>query len=136
MPARRVTVREAEVREDARGFLFEVLRPGHLPEGAAFGQVYVTAALPGQSKGGHWHERKTEWFCAVRGRGLFETRDPRSGDSDSLLLDAGCPAVVCVPPGVAHRFVNTGSEPLVLVIYASEPFDPEHPDAVPFAFPD
>lgn len=134
MSLRGVEVRTLMRHEDKRGFLYEIIRRDNLPPGSELGQIYVTVAFTGETKGSHFHERKTEWCCAVRGRGILEMRDPATGDNEMVFLDENAPVAVKIPPRVAHRFRNIGAEPLTLVVYASEPFDPNNADAVPCAF--
>jgi UDP-2-acetamido-2,6-beta-L-arabino-hexul-4-ose reductase len=38
---------------------------------------------------------------------------------------------VDIPPGYTHNIENTGTEDLVTVMWANEPFDPAKPDTWP-----
>ena len=129
-----VEIQTLSKHEDERGWLVEILRREHLEPDAAFGQIYVTCALPGQAKGSHYHTRKTEWFCVLRGACALDLLDPKTGRRETLALDEASLRTVKIPPGVAHRFRNTGAEALLLLIYSSEPFHEEAPDAVPVSW--
>ena len=61
---------------------------------------------------GHYHaERATgEVYLGLAGRGLLLLQT-EEGETDEQVLERG--AVAYVPPGWAHRTVNTGDEPLV-----------------------
>lgn len=118
--------------EDARGVLWEVLRRDDLGDNG-FGQLYVVIAHPGQTRGNHFHRRKTESFVAVRGRAVLELwpSDQQDFTVREVSLDASIPGVVTVPPGICHRFTNVGNEELIVLAHADEPFDPGDPDTEP-----
>ena len=93
---------------------------GHPPAG----EVYVTSALPGESKGHHYHRRMGEWFSVVQGRGLLLIADPSTGERREVELGADSPRSVYVPAGLAHAIANTGDEALVCVAWAEREHDP------------
>lgn len=104
---------------------------GDLGEHRAFGEIYITAAIPGAVKGNHYHGRTTEWFCLIRGRARLVLRDVAGGSDEEIVLDEAHPRVVQVPPGVAHAIQNVGDGPMHLLAYADWPYDPADPDTVP-----
>jgi glucose-6-phosphate isomerase len=86
-----------------------------LHPGAIDGEYHMTK--------GHYHanRRCSEVYLCLSGRGvlLMQTRD---GETGALTLERGIS--VYVPPGWAHRSVNTGDQPLVL--FALYPADSGH----------
>lgn len=62
---------------------------------------------------GHLHAMRdaAETYIGLRGKGLMLLEDERTGACTSQPLEAN--TIVYVPGFVAHRTVNTGSEPLV-----------------------
>lgn len=130
----RVEVRELRLLPDDRGGFLKVLMRGHLPEPAQFGEIYLTSARRGATKGRHFHELTHEWFCVIRGASRLWLQDvrPTPGAVHVLELTADRPRVVHVPPGVAHAFENPGDEPMVVLAYADRPYDPAATDTVPF----
>ncbi len=130
---KRVTVRPLRPHRDARGGLLKILMRSHLPAHAhTFGEIYISWAEPGAVKANHYHRETWEWFCLIEGEGLLVLEDPQRGERLELALDAEHPLVVTVPPGVAHAFRNTGSGVARLLAYADRPYDPEHPDTIPY----
>ena len=130
---RLVEVRHLKPHRDNRGGLIKILMRQHLPEAArAFGEIYISWAAPGAVKANHYHERTTEWFYLLRGRARLVVEDPRTGERATLRLDEREPAVVTVPPGIAHALVNDGDEPAHLLAYADRPYDPADPDTIPY----
>lgn len=109
---------------DARGSFTEFLRT---PER---GQVSVNLAKPGIIKGNHWHNTKNEKFLVVRGEGLIRFRRVGSSEVTEYRVSGERLTVVDIPTGYTHSIENVGTEDLVTVMWANEPFDPAHPDTI------
>jgi dTDP-4-dehydrorhamnose 3,5-epimerase-like enzyme len=126
-----VEIKELRVHQDDRGWVMEILRSEHVGT-KPFGQIYVTTAHPGISKGNHYHERKTEWFCVLKGRGRLVLESIRTHNRREIPMEEGDFKTVRIPPGVAHGLLNTGDEMLYLLAYIDEAYDPEDPDTLPY----
>lgn len=107
---------------DARGSFTEFLRS---PDR---GQVSINVSHPGITKGNHWHHTKNEKFLVVSGRGVIRFRKPDSTEIIEYPVSGDKLEVVDIPVGYTHSIVNTGDTDMVTVMWANEPFDPEHPD--------
>ena len=114
---------------DQRGSFTEVLRL------AGQGQVSMAITKPGQTRGQHWHHSKWEKFCVVAGEGLIRMRrvglDGQGQPYPTMeyQVSGDEPVVVETLPGHAHSITNLSDiADLVTLIWANEPFDPEHPD--------
>lgn len=107
---------------DQRGSFTELL---HTPDR---GQLSVNIIKPGIVKGNHWHHTKNEKFIVVSGTCVIRFR--RVGDKEvyTYPADAEHPACVDIPVGYTHNIENTGTQDAVVVMWASEIFDPDHPD--------
>jgi UDP-2-acetamido-2,6-beta-L-arabino-hexul-4-ose reductase len=123
-----VNTRSLDLRADARGWLLKILMREHLGASREFGEIYVTAAHPGQVRGNHYHLHTTEWFCVVQGLGRLVTRDMETGEAREVLMSESDPVTVEVLPGVAHSVQNIGSGMMLLLAYADKPYDPDDPD--------
>ena len=124
-----VVVRELEKHEDSRGFLYEILRPEHVnPVQKSFGQIYISAANPGEVKANHYHKKKKEWFLVIAGSGTIALQDIGSGERMELQASGQKPKLIFVPEKVAHAFKNTGHETMVILAYVTEPYNPEDDD--------
>ncbi len=119
-----------ERQSDARGWLIEVLR-GDRTYLNPRGQIYVTTANPGYCKGNHYHKRKTEWFLVIKGQGELIVADIATQATQKIEVDAGTPLLVKVPPLIAHTWVNTGEEPLYILAFIDEAFNPQDSDTYP-----
>ena len=114
---------------DARGSFTEFLRT---PER---GQVSVNVSKPGITKGNHWHMSKWEKFLVVSGKASIKLRkvgadpDGEPYPVDEYVVTGEDMRVVEMIPGYTHSITNlSGTDDLVTVMWANEPFDPENPD--------
>lgn len=108
---------------DARGSFTELLRTANC------GQVSVNISKPGITKGQHWHHTKWEFFIVVSGHGLILER--RIGSDEVIEFEVSGDKIEAVHmlPGYTHNIINlSDTENLVTVMWANEPFDPNHPD--------
>ena len=120
--------RELLRREDSRGWLVKLLMREHIEHKREFGEIYITAATAGQVKGNHYHEQAREWFCVIQGRATMATRVMATGETALTELDALKPEIIEVSPGVAHAFKNSGTEVMLLLAYADDPYNAQAPD--------
>ena len=105
----------------------------HLGSGHSdFGEIYLSASVGGGVKGNHYHERTTEWFCPILGRGRIHTVEVDTGTEEAILLDSEAPVCVRIPPRMAHAIVGHSQNGLVVLAYADKQYDPRDTDTVPF----
>ena len=110
-------------RTDTRGTLAELLKSPH------FGQMFVSRTNPGFTRGNHYHDLKVEKFCVLEGDAVIRFR-PILGDEVIEYRVSGTQfTVVDIPPGMTHSIENVGSGEMIVVFWASEIYDPAHPDA-------
>ncbi|SFZ82197.1 UDP-2-acetamido-2,6-beta-L-arabino-hexul-4-ose reductase [Devosia enhydra] len=110
--------------EDQRGLFAEFLKTGDS------GQVSVFTALPGVTRGGHYHHSKTEKFLVVQGQARFRFRHMVSGETHALETSSDQLQVVETVPGWSHDVTNIGPDQLIVVLWANELFDPARPDTI------
>ncbi len=126
-----LVINKLNVKSDERGWLAEILRKENLQEEKGFGQILVTVAKPGVTKGNHYHKRKEEWFCIIRGKGKLLLKDVTTDECQEVLMGDENMVAVKIPPNVIHAIQNIGDEMLYLLIYIDEPFNPKDPDTFP-----
>jgi UDP-2-acetamido-2,6-beta-L-arabino-hexul-4-ose reductase len=107
---------------DARGQLFEVLRL------AGGGQVFFSTTKPGVIRGNHFHSRKVEWFCVVRGEAVIRLR--RVGDDcvREFRVSGKEPQFISVPALYTHQIENIGDDDLLTMFWCNEIFQPGDTD--------
>lgn len=108
--------------EDQRGVFVEMLKT---PDA---GQFSFFTAHPGITRGGHYHHSKTEKFLVIKGQALFRFRHMHSGQTHELLTTGQQPQIVETVPGWTHDITNTGTDEMVVMLWANEIFDRNRPD--------
>lgn len=123
-----VKVSTLDIKKDERGWLAEVIRKEELVRDKGFGQFMVTTAFPGCMKGNHYHTRKFEWYCVLKGEAKLVLVDNKSREREELILSEHQLKTVRIPPHVSHAIENIGTEMMYLLIYTDEPYDEEDAD--------
>ena len=108
---------------DDRGSFTELLKTANC------GQFSVNISKPGITKGQHWHHTKWEFFIVVSGHGLIQERKIGTDEVIEFEVSGNKIEAVHMLPGYTHNIINLSeTENLVTVMWANEPFDPNHPD--------
>ncbi|MBQ8082454.1 MAG: NAD-dependent epimerase/dehydratase family protein [Clostridia bacterium] len=114
---------------DDRGSFTELIRT------ADHGQFSVNIAKPGVTKGQHWHHAKWELFIVVSGEGLIRQQQIGTDEAGhpypirEYRVSGQKLQAVHMLPGYTHSITNlSATDDLITVMWASEPFDPDHPD--------
>ncbi len=111
-----------DMHKDERGSFTEFLRTANA------GQVSVNIAKPGIVKGQHWHDSKNEKFLVVKGEGVIRFRKIGEEEVLEYRVCGDALTVVDIPTGYTHNIENVGTEEMVTVMWANEPFCPQKPD--------
>lgn len=112
--------------EDPRGMFVEMLKT---PDA---GQFSFFTAHPGITRGGHYHHTKTEKFLVIKGTARFGFRHIESGVTHQLCTSAETPEVVETIPGWSHDITNIGDDEMIVMLWANEIFDRQHPDTITY----
>lgn len=108
--------------KDDRGVFCEMLKTQDS------GQFSFFTALPGITRGGHYHHTKNEKFLVIKGRALFKFQNIATQDKHQLEVDGNCPEIVETIPGWSHDITNIGEDDLMVMLWANEIFDKDNPD--------
>lgn len=111
---------------DARGRFVEMLKTKDS------GQFSFFTAHPGITRGGHYHHTKNEKFLVIQGKARFGFRHIVTGETFELFTDGEKPEIVQTVPGWSHNITNVGSNEMIVMLWANEIFDREHPDTVTY----
>lgn len=123
----KINTKELSVKKDTRGWLAEILRPEDVKV-KQFGQILVTTAYPGETKGNHYHMRKKEWYCVIKGQAQLTLVDRKTQEKKEITMGDNSILLVEIPPNVIHSIKNTGQDEMYLIAYISEAFNPQDPD--------
>ncbi len=120
-----VETKELKVIADGRGWLTEVLNDGIKDK---VGNIHFCISKPGAARGNHYHKRKIEWILVTAGNGKLTLEEIATKEKSELDLSGEQPLLVKVFPNIIHTIVNTGTEPMHLLIINSEKYSAEDPD--------
>ncbi len=114
---------------DDRGFLIEFLREDENILNFR-GQVYAATISPGDVRGNHYHNEKTEIFCVMKGKLKVLVQQINSEKIDEYILDSNKNILdrLLVLPKFAHTFINIGTEEAILLAYGNEVHNHDDPD--------
>jgi UDP-2-acetamido-2,6-beta-L-arabino-hexul-4-ose reductase len=108
--------------EDERGTLVEMLKTKNS------GQFSFFTAHPGVTRGGHYHNSKTEKFLVIKGKAQFRFRHIVTDEFHELFTSSDYFKVVDTVPGWTHDITNIGKEELICLLWANEVFDSDKKD--------
>lgn len=115
---------EVTQHRDPRGVFVEFLKTRDS------GQFSFFTALPGVTRGGHYHHTKSEKFLVVKGQALFRFRHLITDEVTELEISADRSIVVDTIPGWSHDITNIGEEEMIVLLWANENFDRSRPDTI------
>jgi UDP-2-acetamido-2,6-beta-L-arabino-hexul-4-ose reductase len=120
---------DPEINLDKRGFFIEFLKLGH------YGQISAISILPGQFRGGHYHNTKTEKFMLINGRVKFNFVNLNNNKKYSLIMSEKKNRIILTVPGWAHEIVNNSKKKIAnLIIWANEEFSKKRSDTIRYNF--
>ena len=108
--------------EDERGSFVEVFRESEL--GSGFVQANHSHSRAGVLRGLHYHRRQSDAWYVVSGRAqvaLADLREPGRPVTVTLELSGDDPAILLIPPGVAHGFLALSD--MDLLYWVTEYYD-------------
>jgi UDP-2-acetamido-2,6-beta-L-arabino-hexul-4-ose reductase len=109
-------------RSDQRGYLVENIKE------YTGGQSFFSATLPGFTRGNHFHTRKIERFCVLRGEAVIRLRKVGTEKIIEIRVNGNEPSTVDIPVWYTHNITNTGEDELLTVFWSNEIFNPDDPD--------
>jgi len=99
--------------KDHRGTFVEMLKTHDC------GQFSYFTAYPGVTRGGHFHNIKTEKFLVVKGKAKFRFRNLVNDEKVELCTSGDIPEIVDTIPGWVHDVTNIGSDELIVMLLAN-----------------
>ena len=121
----KIKVIERKKIEDSRGWFLKVINGLEDDLPTYTGEIYITNAVVGEAKGGHYHDKANEWFTLIVGECEAKFLDLETGEKMSLQLSAQKPTTIYVPKKIAHIFINNGNSEFILLAYSDQLYHPE-----------
>ena len=110
------------LRTDERGSLFEVVKE---EKGS---QIFFSTTKPGITRGNHYHTRKQEKFCVVKGEAIIRIRRIGTDKVIEYRVSGEKPVVVEMPIFYTHNIENVGSSELCTLFWTNELYNPNDAD--------
>jgi UDP-2-acetamido-2,6-beta-L-arabino-hexul-4-ose reductase len=110
------------LRTDDRGSLFEVVKE---EKGS---QIFFSTTKPGIVRGNHYHTRKQEKFCVVKGEAIIRIRRIGTDKVVEYRVSGEKPVVVEMPIFYTHNIENVGSGELCTLFWTNELYNPNDGD--------
>lgn len=110
-------------KEDKRGLLVEAYK---FPND---GQVFYVICNPGETRGNHYHLKRTEHFLVIYGSATICVRDRETGNVMKAEVSGSDPMRVTISPPDTHNITAT-NEGCIFLVWADDIFDPENPDTI------
>ena len=123
----KIRIRKIAPYKDERGLLAKLFDYAALDD-KHIQDIYVTYTKPGQSRADHYHKKTTEWFCAIKGKGILKLKAIDSNEELEITLDAKEMNLVEVPPGINHQIFAKGKEELILIAFGNQPYKKDDTD--------
>lgn len=135
-----VEIKKLITHSDERGYFREVVRANDEIFWEGFGQWSHSLMFPGTIKAWHIHQRQIDWWYVPVGNIKVVLCDRRKdsetfGKKDGYLLGELSPAILKIPPGVAHgcKVVFTAAH---LLYITSRIYDPDDEGRLPYDDPE
>ena len=111
-----------ESHADDRGYLIELVKE------LSGGQIFFSVTKPGVTRGNHFHTRKIERFCVMKGEASIQLRKTGTDTIKRYELTGTSPGFVDIPIWYTHNITNIGKDELVTIFWTNELFDEKNPD--------
>jgi UDP-2-acetamido-2,6-beta-L-arabino-hexul-4-ose reductase len=111
-----------QLHSDDRGNLVEVVKQ------VGVGQIFFSTTKSGITRGNHYHTRKMEKFCVVKGKGLIKMRRIGTDKVIEFKVSGDRPVAIEIPIFHTHNITNVGSKEMLTLFWTNELFDPLDPD--------
>lgn len=111
-----------EKREDNRGYLTEITKS------KTEGQTFFSVTKPGITRGNHFHLRKIERFCAIKGEAIIRLRKIGTQEVTEYKVNGNDPCYIDIPIWHTHNIENTGKSELLTLFWTNEIFNPNDAD--------
>ncbi len=111
-----------EMRTDSRGYLVEAIKSHNE------GQTFYSVTKQGITRGNHFHTRKIERFCVIKGEAIIRLRKIGTDKVIEYKVSGDKPSFVDIPIFYTHNITNIGKYDLETLFWSNEMFNPNDTD--------
>lgn len=123
----KLEIKKLTINKDPRGWLTEIIRAEDVGN-KKFGQILITSANPGETKGNHYHKRKTEWYCVIKGNAVTTVINRKNKIKKVIKMGEKNMILLKIPPNHFHFIKNIGKNEMLLLAYTDDVFKVNNPD--------
>jgi UDP-2-acetamido-2,6-beta-L-arabino-hexul-4-ose reductase len=107
---------------DDRGYLIEIIKEN------SGGQSFYSITKPGITRGNHFHTRKVERFCVVKGEALIKLRKIGEEKIIQYYVNGYEPSIIDMPVWFTHNITNIGKQEMHTLFWTNEIFNKNDSD--------
>ena len=122
----KLIIKELDAKIDDRGIFAEILKSDDIKDQVK--EVLLIVSKPNVVRGNHYHQKKIEWLCVIKGRAKFLYEDIKTGERKEFVVD-NKPTIIKTPLNVAHAVKNIGDDDLYLFEISNHIYE-ETPDII------
>jgi UDP-2-acetamido-2,6-beta-L-arabino-hexul-4-ose reductase len=119
-----VNLEPLETKSDRRGTLVEAFK---LPND---GQIFYVIAKPSETRGNHFHLRKTEHFLVLWGSAQIQAKDRETGTVMKVELGGQNPMTATIAPNTTHN-ITSSEEGCIFLVWCDEQYNEADSDTYP-----
>lgn len=116
-------LKQLEVKKDPRGSLVEAFK---FPSD---GQLFYVIANPNETRGNHYHTRKTERFLVIYGSATITVKNRDTDDVMKVEVSGYKPMAVTISPNHTHS-ITASDEGAIFLVWVDEQYNEDDPDTV------
>lgn len=94
------------------------------------GAVFYVIANPDETRGNHYHLKKTEHFLVIYGSAGIKVRDRKTNDVMNVRVSGSKPMKVTIAPEHTHS-ITASDEGCIFLVWCDQQFDEKNPDTYP-----
>ena len=114
---------------ELRGFEIQGMQKCKVFNNKDVRDIVLQTVRPSKSRGGHYHERKTEWFLPLKGSALLSWYDIDGWNvkekTEPMTADMQNPKIFEIQPKTCHFVENRSEEDFYMLAISSEDYDSE-----------
>lgn len=94
------------------------------------GTVFYVVCNSNESRGGHYHLKKTESFIVIYGSAVMSVKNRETGDVMKVEVSGYKPMRITVVPNHTH-LLTASNEGAIFLVWSDTKYDKDNPDTYP-----
>lgn len=116
LPLKKFTTK-IDLKKDKRGIFTEIFK------NSKFGQISMFSINPKKTRGGHYHNTKTESFLVIQGRATFNLKNLNTYKNHKITISSKDCKIIKIPSGYYHSIKNLSNKTCLIIVWANEIFN-------------